>query len=149
MNPPNVPAMDDDEDGLLGRLGAALGPISPPLERQQALRERALAVVRQPVTIAAAEGGWEALLPGIRRKTLLRDAAGHSFLLAFDAGAVLPSHPHRGDEECVVVSGEVEIGAVRLRAGDYRLERAGSTHVEVRAATPSVVFIRYHGARSG
>lgn len=143
MSPSRID-QDELDDALAGRLGAALAPIAPPTGRREALRARALSAVRpSPLTVRAGEPGWEPLLAGIERKTLSRDGAGHAFLLRFAPGAVLPSHPHRADEECVVVSGEVTMGELTLGPGDYRLERAGSTHVEVRSAAGAVVFIRY------
>jgi hypothetical protein len=81
--------------------------------------------------------------PGItmRLLTLDRDRNRFSALFRIAPGASYPSHPHDGPEECVVLSGEVRVGGVRLRAGDYQRAIPGSTHIEQRTDTGAVVFI--------
>lgn len=75
--------------------------------------------VRHHVAIDASEGAWHKFLPGIARKVLHEQDGVMSYLLRFEAGAVLPAHRHPVDEECVVLEGRLRIGALELGPGGY------------------------------
>lgn len=82
-------------------------------------------------SISASDGTWEPIgIPGIEVKRLAVDARRRvvSMLVRMAAGTSYPGHRHAAAEECFVVSGDVSVGERVLRAGDYQLAAAGSTH---------------------
>ncbi len=62
-------------------------------------------------------------------------------LVRLDPGAEYPKHLHTQDEQCMVVSGEVWLGTVRLRAGDYSRAAAGSRHGRVYSEHGCTLFV--------
>lgn len=119
----------------------AVAPLAPP----PGLRARVLqrAANARPVTLRENEG-WTAFAPGIEIKQLLidRQAGTRSVLLRAAPGARLPAHPHHGYEECLVLQGEVRIGELTLRPGDYHCMPAGSIHPEVSTGSGALVYLR-------
>lgn len=61
--------------------------------------------------------------------------------MRLDPGAVYPAHEHDGPEECVVIAGELTVGGVRMRKGDYQRAEPGSEHVEQRSEAGALVFL--------
>ena len=90
------------------------------------------------------DGAWHVIAPGVRRKILHEDAAQrvHSFLLRLEPGAVLPSHGHEMDEECVVLEGELRIGSLRVGPGDFHIARAGAEHPAILVEVPTLIYLR-------
>lgn len=128
-------------------LGARAG--SPAPDRVDALRARVLERARATVyradgtlTIFGNAGDWVALAPRVHMKKLHQDTSGHSYLLRLEPGAVLPNHAHDGDEECMVVEGEVFLGELRVRAGDYHLAPAGTRHSGIISPAGALLFVR-------
>jgi quercetin dioxygenase-like cupin family protein len=140
----NNPAVLPDD--VLAALAEALPPISPPPERQSAMRERLLERVRgdraRQSTVRAAEGEWVAVAPGLTLKLLHRDADTETFLLRMEPGAKLPPHGHALDEACFVVEGTARLGDVHVAAGDYHHSHAGSVHGVVTTDTGAVLLLR-------
>jgi quercetin dioxygenase-like cupin family protein len=122
----------------------------PPPERVSALRQRVLAVTGaaaragrvEHLTIRGADGRWLPLLPGIGIKLLREDASTRSYLLRMAPGATLPAHDHSDDEECVVLEGDIRLGDVHARAGDYHLARSGLPHGDLRTDGGCLLFLR-------
>jgi mannose-6-phosphate isomerase-like protein (cupin superfamily) len=105
----------------------------PPEMSQRVKRELAARVSAQRsagefVTIRADAAGWIALTPLIDIKPLARDGAVYSFLMRMQPGARLPAHDHADAEECLVLSGQGQIGDTVMRAGDYQFARKGTRH---------------------
>lgn len=151
--------MNDTFNDLDNPLGAALAdgltPMDPPRDRAERLRRRLLrraATMPQDhavmATVRAGEGHWQTLAPGVTRKTLYEDGTSHSFLVRLEAGAVLPSHPHEVDEECLVLEGEIHLGDLHFRAGDHHVARAGSMHGRVTSPGGGMMYIRSAGPAS-
>lgn len=121
------------------------------------LRRRLLNAVRtaapaQPdvhLTIHAAEGNWFEILPGITVKMLRQDDISCSYLLRLAPRASLPAHPHTLDEECVVLAGDVWLGDVQARAGDFHLARGGTPHGEIRSEGGCLLYLRGENYASG
>lgn len=95
-------------------------------------------------TVPAGDRGWYGLLPGVEKKVLFvdRDAGFESYLLRIEAGGWLPAHEHDAIEECLMLEGEIQIGALRLRAGDYHVTTAGTAHPEIHSAQGAVAYLR-------
>ena len=100
------------------------------------------------VTVREDEGVWAEQTPGIAIKTLHvdRESGVTSLLMRMEPGSRYPAHKHTGDEECLMLSGEVSFGDLILRAGDYHLAPKGMVHQEAYSATGALVFIRSHAA---
>ncbi len=100
------------------------------------------------VTMREDEGVWAEHAPGVAIKTLHvdRDSGVTSLLMRMEPGSRYPAHEHTGDEECLMLSGEVSFGDLTLRAGDYHLAPKGMVHAEAFTATGALVFIRSHSA---
>lgn len=114
---------------------------------RQALRQRILARAgadadRSIRTVRADEGEWKVLLPRVKIKVLRDGPDAQSYLLRLEPGAVLPPHHHPADEECVVLEGEVRLGEVVARAGDYHLAPRGRTHDPIVSETGALLFLR-------
>lgn len=128
--------------------GARLAFSAPVLRPRPELREKLLAGLKPqesvqvwrdwsntpPIPIhkvAAEEGAWEAIdIDGIRVKRLYVDPAGDtvSLLIHMDPGTSYPSHRHAGPEHCYVISGDLQVGDIQLKTGDYQLACTSSVH---------------------
>jgi anti-sigma factor ChrR (cupin superfamily) len=124
--PPVTPSAEVRER-LLRHIGAAARP-SP-------LREHLAA---PPAGLAAGlvfrrdePGEWkDASVPGVRIRVLFVDREHDQFtaLVRMAAGSSYPGHVHRGPEECLVLEGDLQVGDVVMRPGDYQRAAAGSRH---------------------
>lgn len=79
----------------------------------------------------AHEGEWEDTgINGIKVKRLFVDPAHDyvSMLVHMPAGASYPRHRHAGTEQCYVIKGDLHVGDIALRAGDYQCADANSVH---------------------
>lgn len=83
-------------------------------------------------TVAAtardAESAWHEYAPGIRRRTLWTDGVEAAYLVRAEPGAQVPAHGHRIDEECLMLDGDLYLGDILLRAGDWQLAPVGVSH---------------------
>ncbi len=132
---------------MLDALGECIRPASLGAERSARLRERVLASVRTPPTgygVAAPQGEWEAIQPGVEKKRLHVDARRgvESYLLRMAPGSRVPAHHHDGDEHCLCLSGDVSFDDVILTSGDYFFAPAGSAHGEARSAQGALLFLQ-------
>lgn len=129
-------------------LAGALRPTTPDPARAQRMRSRVLAAAAGTraagSVVRAQDGEWHTLLPGLQVKRLHRDRNAGSFtgLWRLAPGASIPPHPHRLDEECLVLEGEVLIDGQEYRAGDYMLAATGSLHSEVSSRVGALMLIR-------
>jgi len=77
--------------------------------------------------------GWRKLsVPGAFVKLLSLDQTrGYAVVLGkLDAGARYPAHQHSGPEEVYILSGDLNMGGLVLRAGDFHHSDAGTQHGE-------------------
>lgn len=115
----------------LAPLGDALPPIDAPADLFAGIEAR----ISRPglpdtTTIRAAEGRWQAMAPGVEAKLLWQNAAlgRQSMLVRVAPGCIYDSHHHAGDEECMVLEGDLTFGDLQLKAGDYHLAHEGGKH---------------------
>jgi quercetin dioxygenase-like cupin family protein len=114
------------KDALLRRIEAA-SSCSPLRESFQAGVEASDAIVIN----RAADAVWkDSDIEGIRIRLLHVDPARNQFtaLVRMEPGRSYPRHLHNGPEECLVLEGELVVGELLLRAGDYQRMPAGSRH---------------------
>jgi ChrR Cupin-like domain len=85
---------------------------------------------------------WENFAPGIRRRLLWQAGNACAYLARAQAGAAVPAHGHRNDEECLMLEGELFAGDTLVREGELQLAPAGLEHGLVQAATACLVYLR-------
>lgn len=110
-------------------------------------RSRALArrIGTRRLTVPPADDGFQPFIDGARIKVLHEAGGRMSYLLHFAWGAVLPAHRHLVNEACIVLEGELQIGAHRaVPAGGFHLAPAGSLHAPVASRGSAQIFL--HGA---
>lgn len=135
--PPEAPR---EPDGLApaeaALLALALAPVAPDPARSARLRARVLAATSPA---PGAEPGWRDFLPGIRLRTLAKDPATRSETTLWELapGAKVPPHPHRGEEVCQVLRGEIVHEGRTWVAGETLRAQPGEKHS---------VFVAEHGA---
>ena len=136
-------------DRWSARMNAMLAP--PPVEPSETLWKRIDTAIEKRqavnfggVNVRAAEGEWTEIAAGAYRKPLHVDhAAGTwSFLLRLEPGAAVPSHAHRGMEECMVINGDMVIGQTVFFAGDYHMALPNSEHPQIASNAGATIFIR-------
>ncbi len=94
--------------------------------------------------VAAGQGEWEPLeIEGIRVKRLYADPAEDTvaLLIRMDPGTAYPGHRHAGPEHCYVLEGDLSVGEVSLRAGDYQCATKHSTHTLSRTVNGCLLLI--------
>jgi anti-sigma factor ChrR (cupin superfamily) len=114
------------KDTLLRRIEAASAP-SPLRGSFQGGAEAPDGVVINRATDAV----WkDSDIEGIRIRMLHIDPARNQFtaVVRMEAGRSYPRHLHNGPEECLVLEGELAVGDILMRAGDYQRMPAGSCH---------------------
>ena len=137
---------DDDLDPtLLSRWVEGLIPVAPPAT----LRERVLARARgesqaEPLRTIRAHEGWIEFMPGVTINMLYRDdlTGARSFLARLEPGVTLPPHEHDFAEECLVIEGEITLGDITVRAGDYHFAPKGSPHGVTATRSGALLFLR-------
>ena len=127
-------------------------PVDPSQERAARMRQRVLSefkvskssVSTDTLTIRQHEGKWVEVIPKVDVKQLYIDheAGTRSFLMRLHPGAEWPAHEHTQAEECIVLPGEVALGDLTVRAGEYHLAPKGVAHGTLRSKTGALLFLR-------
>lgn len=149
MNPPQDPPDDRLDDDTLRQLlsaPAAEAVDAATLARSRSRLLRAIADTESRlVTVAPADDGFRPFVDGVTIKVLHQAGGLMSYLLRFAPGAALPAHRHPVDETCLVLEGELHIGAALVvPAGGFHLAPAGSLHAPVASRDGALIFL--HGA---
>lgn len=110
--------------------------------KHRLLRRIADAEIGRHVTVVAEAGRWRDLGAGLSLKVLHHGGDVMSYLLRLAPGSTLPPHRHPLDEECMVLEGEVQIGALRVGAGGFHLGRQGVPHAPIHSAGGALLFLR-------
>jgi hypothetical protein len=82
------------------------------------------------------------MAPRVEMKLLFRSDSAEALLYRLHPGAELDGHPHLTDEECVMLAGEMWIGDLLLKAGDFHLGRCGLAHAGIRSPKGALVYVR-------
>lgn len=81
--------------------------------------------------VPGASDEWQATaVAGIEMRRLFVDPATKrvTLLARMAAGTAYPAHEHVGPEECFVLQGDLRVGNVHMREGDYQHAETGSRH---------------------
>lgn len=113
-----------------------------PAEQRKVLRARLEGLTEDGSEIGGGRRWHKSRLPGISLRLLRREAGVRLALWRLAPGAVIPGHPHRLDEECLILAGELRQGERRFRAGDFILARAGTRQKAVSAPRGALLLIR-------
>lgn len=104
--------------------------------------------ITEPRTVRYRDSGWEPLRHGVEVKPLCSALLGSdemiSMLVRMQPGASVPTHSHGRDEDCVMLEGELFLGDVLLREGEFQWAPAGSGHQELYSDVGCTLF--FHGA---
>lgn len=95
-------------------------------------------------TIFATGNKWEEIAEGVEQKVVWREGEHVSRFLRLAAGSRLPPHTHRSEEETLIVSGDMFIGDLLVRAGEFHWAPAGSEHGEISSDVGALAFVRGH-----
>ncbi len=147
------PSLDPDDPGsaevIEARLNEALVPIPLAAGAATALRQRLLerahasrAQSSRFINVRHDEGTWRPLGGGVRFKLLQEGAAGRSVIVDVPPGGSLPTHRHHEHEECVVLRGSAQLGALTVHEGDYHVAPAGSRHGHVSSRDGALLYLR-------
>jgi quercetin dioxygenase-like cupin family protein len=96
------------------------------------------------IIVATSDEGWLPFSPGVQVKLLAGSDEATSMLARFQPGARVVRHSHGLPEDCVMVQGDLYLGDLLLREGEYQLAPAGSWHDGVLSDHGSVLY--FHGA---
>ena len=132
-----------DQD-IVAALALGIAQVSPPVATQPALRAGTTlpAAGDAHLTVHAGAEGWVIICPLVQMRTLFESQDGRGVLFRMEAGGRLPAHEHNTDEECVILEGELSIGNLTVRAGDFHLARKGIPHAELNSKTGALFYIR-------
>ena len=131
MNAPN---------SLFIQLAQALTPIAA----NDSLRSRVLAnaSARPKHLIHIEEGQFVCVLAGVYVKQLRKDAQTETGLWRLEPGAIIPAHGHKHEEECLVVSGNIEYAGRTLFSGDFLGAAKGDHQGEITSINGALLLIR-------
>ncbi|MCV2367926.1 cupin domain-containing protein [Roseateles oligotrophus] len=90
--------------------------------------------------VAGGGQGWEPLRQGVDIKALHLVGERISMLVRFEPGARVPAHPHGLGEECLMLDGDLFLGDVLLRAGEFQFAPAGTGHDELYSDVGCLLF---------
>jgi quercetin dioxygenase-like cupin family protein len=103
------------------------------------------ALPRQPLQISHAQGRrWRPTFEGVEVLPMWGSTDITSMLVRFAPGASVPDHHHAADEDCLMLDGEMFLGDILLRPGDYQLAPAGGGHFGETSDVGCTFF--FHGA---
>jgi quercetin dioxygenase-like cupin family protein len=87
---------------------------------------------------------WARHVDGVDAAVLRAHGEVASMLVKIAPGATAPDHGHSLDEDCFMLAGELFLGDILLRAGDYQLAPVGCRHVGIASDKGGMFY--FHGA---
>lgn len=112
--------------------------------QQVEARIAALVAARPRLTITKDSAVWLSIGPGVLKRQLHVDAAAgwESYFLKLDPGAEMPPHSHSMVEECLVLSGDIEVDGEIAREGELHIAFAGHDHGALTSHGGALLYIR-------
>jgi quercetin dioxygenase-like cupin family protein len=130
-----------------GNAGAALYVRSRTIELGRLPNAEAqwwIAAQGASLTAAGFDCPWTRYLDGVDAVVLRACGDVASMLVRIAPGAAVPDHGHPLDEDCFVLAGDMFVGDILMRAGDYQLAPVGVRHVGIASDTGGTFY--FHGA---
>lgn len=95
------------------------------------------------LTLRADEGRWQEAAKGISIKHLFTDPQSGmvTTLVRMKPGTRIPTHRHKGIEQCYVIEGDFHAANQELGPGDFHCAQAGSVHEPVYTVEGALVLI--------
>lgn len=95
------------------------------------------------ITVRKSDDGWIEALPGGFIKILKEaDENGSlTYLARLNPGFEMPSHVHEFGEECIMLEGELYMGDLHLKKGDYHYAEAGMKHGKHWTPTGALIYL--------
>lgn len=95
------------------------------------------------MTFRRAARHWFPLSEGVEISVLWENTAigRRSMLLRMQPGAIYHGHEHEGDEECLVLEGDLNFGELALNAGDFHLAPKGRVHPAATSRAGCLLFV--------
>lgn len=134
---------DAEFAGVVVALSAAIPPVAPPPGVKDALLARIAPTPDIRFRFGTDGAFFPTPYPGmtIRLLNLDRERGQFSAMIRLAPGATYPSHAHDGSEECVVLEGELLVGDVRMKVGDYQRAEPGTAHADQWSDTGALLFV--------
>jgi hypothetical protein len=127
-----------EREDLEHRLAPLAGLLQPVVPDPELFARILTGIGKAPPTtdthiVRSTEGHWKALCEGIEIKTLWHSVrrGRHAFLIRIRPGAILPAHEHAGDEECMVLEGDMVVDGETFGPGDFHVAFADTRHAVV------------------
>ena len=100
-----------------------------------------------PPAGGAAGPVWRPLVAGVDVACLFGQGRVVSMLVRLAAGASMSGHGHRIDEDCIMLDGELFVGDILIRAGDFQMAPCGVRHGTSFSDVGGMFY--FHGALPG
>jgi hypothetical protein len=97
-----------------------------------------------PLCAAGLVCPWSPYLEGVEAAALQSHGGVASMLVRIAPGAAVPDHGHGLDEDCFMLEGDMFLGDILMRAGDYQLAPLGCQHVGISSDLGGLFY--FHGA---
>lgn len=97
-----------------------------------------------PLAAAGPACPWSSYVEGVDAAVLRAHGDVASMLIKITPGAALPDHGHSLPEDCFMLEGDMFLGDILLRAGDYQLAPVGCRHVGITSDMGGLFY--FHGA---
>jgi quercetin dioxygenase-like cupin family protein len=97
---------------------------------------------KESESIFSNEGDWIEVQKGLLQKVLWTDGNVASRFFRIEPGTTIEGHYHPLDEECMMLSGDIFLGDILVREGDYHLAPAGTEHLEIFSDTGALLYVR-------
>jgi quercetin dioxygenase-like cupin family protein len=148
----NSPALDED---ILEMLAEAHEPVEIDDITVMRMRNKLIVSIGKDKTAldkgfdvihAYDANGWIEAFPGGSFKVLHGDINEPekvlSYLIKLEPGYSMKGHGHPFDEETLMLEGDLTLGEINLKAGDFHFAEAGVTHGNVSTKNGCIAFMR-------
>jgi anti-sigma factor ChrR (cupin superfamily) len=138
---------------LVAKWQVALAPIAtdlPPTQPPAGLFDDILKSIQHSekslpgtITVRDFEGAWTEISKGIEVKVLWTNLKlqRQSILVRMAPGAIYEPHDHPGEEECLVLEGDLSFNGLHLTKGDYHLANPDTRHPTASTRTGCLLYV--------
>ena len=144
---PGVRALVDAWEERLGALDDLKDAVEPSPGVFAAIAARLdepIPLAEASVTVRADDDLWVTVREGLEKKHLFRDEEKgiESFLLRYAPGTQVSAHLHTSVEECYLLEGDLTLGDVEMKPGDFHAALPGTEHGTGHSVGGAVLLVR-------